>query len=115
MRAVDGLSYAVPRARTVGADRRVGLRQDGQLARDHRAAARDARVTGSIRFEGQELLGLPERKMRTASRGSQIAMVFQDPARSLNPTMRIGAQITEAIQPARRRVARRRRTTARWS
>ncbi|MFI7450222.1 ABC transporter ATP-binding protein [Nonomuraea sp. NPDC049714] len=56
-----------------------------------------AQVTGSARFAGTELLGLPEREMR-GRRGAEIAMVFQDPARSLNPTMRIGAQITEAIR-----------------
>ncbi|WP_327107399.1 ABC transporter ATP-binding protein [Nonomuraea glycinis] len=56
-----------------------------------------AQVSGSARFEGTELLGMPEREMR-GWRGAEIAMVFQDPARSLNPTMRIGAQITEAIR-----------------
>jgi oligopeptide/dipeptide ABC transporter ATP-binding protein len=53
-------------------------------------------VSGSIRFEGEELVGLPERALRK-HRGNAIAMVFQDPTRSLNPTMRVGAQITEAI------------------
>ncbi|GAA2353074.1 murein tripeptide/oligopeptide ABC transporter ATP-binding protein OppD [Saccharopolyspora halophila] len=56
-----------------------------------------AELSGSARFDGVELLGLSEREMR-GRRGADIAMVFQDPARSLNPTMRIGAQITEAIR-----------------
>lgn len=56
-----------------------------------------AAVSGSVWFEGEKLLGLPEREMR-ARRGRDIAMVFQNPERSLNPTMRIGAQITEAIR-----------------
>jgi len=56
-----------------------------------------AQVSGSARFEGTELIGMPEKEMRSW-RGAKIAMVFQDPARSLNPTMRIGAQITEAIR-----------------
>ncbi|WP_204331894.1 ABC transporter ATP-binding protein [Geodermatophilus sabuli] len=56
-----------------------------------------AKITGSVRFEGRELIGMPERDMR-ALRGGDIAMVFQDPARSLNPTMKIGAQITEAVK-----------------
>src|SRR6185312_13582129 len=43
-----------------------------------------------------ELLGLSETQMRR-HRGTDVAMVFQDPARSLNPTMRVGAQITEAL------------------
>ena len=56
-----------------------------------------AQVTGSIQFDGRELIGLPEKDMRSL-RGGDIAMVFQDPTRSLNPTMRVGVQITEAIR-----------------
>lgn len=56
-----------------------------------------ATVTGSVCLEGKELLGLTEQQLRV-HRGSDIAMVFQDPARSLNPTMKIGHQITEAIR-----------------
>jgi oligopeptide/dipeptide ABC transporter ATP-binding protein len=56
-----------------------------------------ARIGGSARFQGTELIGLPEKQMRR-HRGADIAMVFQDPARSLNPTMRVGTQITEAVR-----------------
>jgi oligopeptide/dipeptide ABC transporter ATP-binding protein len=56
-----------------------------------------ATITGSIRFDGRELIGLPEKELRKL-RGGDIAMVFQDPARSLNPTMKIGTQITEAVR-----------------
>jgi oligopeptide/dipeptide ABC transporter ATP-binding protein len=56
-----------------------------------------ATVSGSIRFEGKELVGLSDRQMRRL-RGAGIAMVFQDPTRSLNPTMRVGAQVTEAVR-----------------
>jgi oligopeptide/dipeptide ABC transporter ATP-binding protein len=55
-----------------------------------------ATVSGSARFAGTELVGMSEAQMRRR-RGADIAMVFQDPARSLNPTMRIGRQITEAL------------------
>jgi oligopeptide/dipeptide ABC transporter ATP-binding protein len=96
VRAVDGLSYQADKARTLaligesGSGKTVSARAIMALLPD------TARVTGSIRYEGTELVGLSERRMR-ALRGNQIAMVFQDPARSLNPTLRIGAQITEAI------------------
>jgi oligopeptide/dipeptide ABC transporter ATP-binding protein len=96
VRAVDGLTYAVPPARTVGLIGESGCGKTVSSRAIIGLLPESARITGSIRFEGQELVGLPERKMR-AVRGSQIAMVFQDPARSLNPTLRIGAQITEAI------------------
>jgi oligopeptide/dipeptide ABC transporter ATP-binding protein len=52
---------------------------------------------GSVRFRGQELLHLPMRELN-AVRGRHIAMVFQDPLTTLNPYMRVGRQITEALQ-----------------
>src|SRR2546421_3487622 len=54
-------------------------------------------VTGSARFGGAELIGLTDEQLRR-HRGANVAMVFQDPARSLNPTMRVGAQIAEAVR-----------------
>ena len=51
---------------------------------------------GEILFEGRELLLLSEKEMQEI-RGSQIGVVFQDAMTSLNPTMRIGKQITESI------------------
>jgi peptide/nickel transport system ATP-binding protein len=53
-------------------------------------------VTGSIRLDGRELVGLPEREMRKI-RGNDIAMIFQEPMTSLNPVMRIGRQIAEPL------------------
>lgn len=54
------------------------------------------RVTGEVVFGGENLLGLPERRMREI-RGGQIAMIFQDPLSSLNPVLTIGFQVAEAI------------------
>jgi oligopeptide/dipeptide ABC transporter ATP-binding protein len=56
-----------------------------------------ARVTGTVRFEGQELLSLDERGLR-AVRGRRIAMVFQDPMTSLNPVLTVGRQLTESLE-----------------
>ncbi|WP_455580830.1 ABC transporter ATP-binding protein [Dysosmobacter sp.] len=53
-------------------------------------------VSGSILFEGQELLKLPEKQMREI-RGGKISMIFQDPMTSLNPVMTVGEQIAEVV------------------
>lgn len=55
-----------------------------------------AHISGNIIFEGEDLTAFPESKMRQV-RGSKIAMIFQDPMTSLDPTMQIGRQITEGI------------------
>jgi oligopeptide/dipeptide ABC transporter ATP-binding protein len=54
-------------------------------------------VEGSIKLSGRELVGLPERKLRTI-RGNEIAMIFQDSQSSLNPTMTIGRQVMEPVR-----------------
>jgi peptide/nickel transport system permease protein len=68
------------------------------------------RVTaGSIKFKNRELVGLPQRAMNRI-RGAEIAMIFQDPATSLNPTLTVAYQIAEVIarhQQVSRKVARR--------
>jgi oligopeptide transport system ATP-binding protein len=53
--------------------------------------------SGQVLFNGIDLLELPEKKLRSV-RGREIGMVFQDPMTSLNPTMNIGAQITEGMR-----------------
>ncbi|WP_433172577.1 dipeptide ABC transporter ATP-binding protein [Actinoallomurus sp. CA-150999] len=53
-------------------------------------------VAGSVRLNGEDLLTLPEREMRSR-RGSTVAMVFQDPQAALNPVMTVGDQIVEAM------------------
>ena len=55
-----------------------------------------ARVSGAIVFEGDDLLSLVETKMR-AIRGSGISMIFQEPMTALNPVMRVGDQVAEAV------------------
>ena len=57
----------------------------------------EAKVSGSVLFDGQDLLTLNDRELSKV-RGKRIGFVFQDPARSLNPMMRIGKQVSEAIR-----------------
>jgi oligopeptide/dipeptide ABC transporter ATP-binding protein len=97
VRAVDGLSYEVRRGQTVAMIGESGCGKTVSSRALMGLLPRTARVTGSIRFNGQELVGLSERRIREY-RGAAIAMVFQDPTRSLNPTMRAGDQIVEAVR-----------------
>ena len=97
VRAVDGISYCVYPGQTLaivgesGSGKTVGCRAVMGLLPP------DAVVTGSARFGGAQLIGLTDEQLRR-HRGANVAMVFQDPARSLNPTMRVGAQIAEAVR-----------------
>ena len=56
-----------------------------------------ARITGSIRLDGAELLGRSDRDL-SRLRGQRVSMVFQNPATSLNPVMRVGRQISEPLR-----------------
>ena len=55
-----------------------------------------ARVSGSMRFEGRELIGLSEEAMQQL-RGDRIAMIFQEPMTALNPLHKVGAQVAEPL------------------
>ena len=60
-----------------------------------------AKTTGEVMFDGRDLLALTERDMR-GLRGNDIAMIFQDSLSSLNPVLRVGEQMVEAIQVHRK-------------
>jgi oligopeptide/dipeptide ABC transporter ATP-binding protein len=95
--AVKGLSYRLEEGQVLAI---IGESGSGKSVSSRALLGllpRTATVSGSARFMGTELLGLSDRQMRQ-HRGADMAMVFQDPSRSLNPTMRVGAQITEAVQ-----------------
>jgi oligopeptide/dipeptide ABC transporter ATP-binding protein len=96
VRAVRGLTYSVPAGRTLAIIGESGSGKTVSCRAVMGLLPASAVVTGSARLDGKELLGLAPAEMREHL-GVDVAMVFQDPVRSLNPTMRIGAQITEAI------------------
>jgi oligopeptide/dipeptide ABC transporter ATP-binding protein len=105
--AVNGLSYRLRAGRTLAIIGESGSGKSVSARALMGLLPQSAFVTGSARLGETELVGLDERSMRSI-RGRGIAMVFQDPARSLNPTMSIGAQIVEAVRthvPLGRRAA----------
>jgi oligopeptide/dipeptide ABC transporter ATP-binding protein len=99
--AVSGLSYSVPAGRTVAI---IGESGSGKTASSRAVMGllpRSAQVSGSVLLGGTELIGLGQRELRR-HRGADVAMIFQDPARSLNPTMKVGPQIAEAVRAHRK-------------
>src|SRR5262245_26901203 len=99
IRAVDGVSFDVARGRTLGI---VGESGSGKSVTNlsilRLVPDPPGRITGgSVRFDGLELLSLPERELRRI-RGKRIAMIFQDPMTSLNPYLRVGTQLGEVLE-----------------
>ena len=97
LRAVNGMSYSLYPQRTLAIVGESGSGKTVSCRALMGLLPQAAVVTGSARFRGVELLGLTDDEMRR-HRGTNIAMVFQDPSRSLNPTMKVGNQIAEAVR-----------------
>ena len=98
VKAVDGISYSVDRGQTLGI---VGESGSGKsvssLTVMGLSRARNARLSGSIKFDGEELLTASDDVLRKI-RGDDIAMIFQDPLSSLHPFFKIGDQLGEAVR-----------------
>jgi peptide/nickel transport system ATP-binding protein len=101
VKAVDGISYTVERGKTLGI---VGESGSGKsvssLTVMGLSRSRNARISGSIKFDGKDLLTASDDELRKV-RGNDIAMIFQDPLSSLHPFYKVGAQIVEAIRTHR--------------
>ncbi|WP_329054173.1 ABC transporter ATP-binding protein [Amycolatopsis sp. NBC_01488] len=96
--AVDGVSFDVEPGQTVGLVGESGCGKSvTSLAIMRLLARRGNEVSGSVRFEGTDLLKLSDKDMRDR-RGRDLGMVFQDPLSSLNPVIPIGLQITEVLE-----------------
>ncbi|OZF45792.1 ABC transporter ATP-binding protein [Rhodococcus sp. 14-2470-1a] len=97
-RVVDEVSMTVPTGTTVGL---VGESGSGKTVTSLAAMGllprRGARVTGSIRMAGREIVGLPEKEMSDI-RGTDVSMVFQEPRRSLSPAFTVGDQVAEVVR-----------------
>jgi peptide/nickel transport system ATP-binding protein len=96
--AVRGLDFTLHAGETLALVGESGCGKSATALSLMRLLPAGGRVTsGQILFQGHDLRALPDRKMASL-RGSQIAMIFQEPMSSLNPVLSIGRQITEAIQ-----------------
>jgi oligopeptide transport system ATP-binding protein len=96
-KAVDGLSFAVDAGQVMGIAGESGSGKTITALSLFGLLPHGARVSGSIRLDGTELLGLGTKQLR-AIRGRQIAMVSQDPATALHPILPIGTQLTEHMR-----------------
>ena len=106
--AVQGISFHVDRGEILGlvGESGCGKSVTSQSILRLYDERREVRYEGKILFEGEDLLSLPEKKMR-AVRGGRIAMVFQDSLSALNPLLTCGEHIAEAMR-IHQRVSRRR-------
>ena len=96
-RAVDGVSLSVRAGETLCIVGESGCGKSvTALSIMGLVPSPPAALSGSIRFEGCELLGL-NRKQWSDLRGNRIAMIFQEPMTSLNPAFTVGSQLTEAL------------------
>jgi peptide/nickel transport system ATP-binding protein len=113
LRAVDGVSFDVPRGTTVALVGESGCGKSvTALSILRLIASPPGRVeSGAIELEGRSLLDLPEREMQGV-RGNQISMIFQEPMTSLNPVYAVGAQITEGYRLHRKKSRREARARA---
>jgi peptide/nickel transport system ATP-binding protein len=96
VKAVRGVSYTVRSGEAMGIVGESGSGKSVSSMAVMGLLPKNARITGSIKFRGQELIGLHEREYSKV-RGNKVAMIFQDPLTSLNPVYTIGFQIAEAV------------------
>jgi len=97
VKSVDGVSFDVARGQVLGL---VGESGSGKTVTGFSVMGLvdppGRIVDGSIKLNGREIVGLPEREMRRL-RGREAAMIFQDPMMTLNPVLRIDTQMMEAV------------------
>ncbi|GAB7094587.1 hypothetical protein JCM30237_17400 [Halolamina litorea] len=97
VRAVDGVDFHIDAGEIVGLVGESGAGKSATARSVLRLIESPGEIVdGEVRFDGEDVLEMSESELR-AFRGSRTGMVFQDPSSTLNPTMRIGRQVAEAV------------------
>ena len=97
VKAVNGVSFNLERGKVLGIVGESGSGKSVTAYSIMQILEKTGKiVSGSVKFDGQELVGIGEEGMKKI-RGNKISIIFQDPMTSLNPTYTIGHQLMEAI------------------
>ena len=97
VKAVNGVSFNLDRGKVLGIVGESGSGKSVTAYSIMQILEKTGKiVSGSIKLDGKELVGIPEKEMKGV-RGNKISIIFQDPMTSLNPTYTIGHQLMEAI------------------
>ncbi|HMC30172.1 MAG TPA: ABC transporter ATP-binding protein [Candidatus Angelobacter sp.] len=94
--AVRNVSFTIPESGTLGLVGESGSGKSATALAIMRLLPPQAGTSGKIIFAGEDLLSLPDEAMRRI-RGARISMIFQEPMTALNPVMRVGDQVAEAV------------------
>jgi oligopeptide/dipeptide ABC transporter ATP-binding protein len=98
VKAVDGNSFSLNEGETLGIVGESGCGKSITAMSILNLIERPGKIVqGSIKFDGEELVGISDKKMR-GYRGNDISMIFQEPMTSLNPVFRVGDQIGESLR-----------------
>ena len=98
LRVLDGVDLSIPPGTAVGLVGESGSGKSTLAYAIVRYLSDNARVLGgAVTLDGEDLLGATDRRLREL-RGTAIGMVYQDPAAALNPTLRLGEQLTEGLR-----------------
>jgi peptide/nickel transport system ATP-binding protein len=98
VRAVDGVSFSLAQARTLGV---VGESGSGKTVLCKSIMGllprRNVMRSGTVRLAGKDLTAMPEKELRKVW-GAEVGMIFQDPMTSLNPVRKVGGQVAESLR-----------------